>query len=316
MNMSLQSQTKGLRSPRPAIPSRLLQRKCDCGQHTIAGGECDECGKKQLSLQRAARSSNLESRNSSGAPPIVNSALGSSGQPLDNETRAFMEPRFGHDFSRVRIHTDARAAESARELNALAYTVGHDVIFGTAQYKPLTNGGRRLIAHELAHVVQQNGDRTRLNRHLAVGRESDSAEREAEAVAVAILDGRTPRVGSQTNTLVQRQPKPTAPTTGSPGAPSCTPRTGSTEYGCFCGAGSSCGSGLTCAPANALDACCRTHDLDYGTCSFGDRYNPFGRCYSITRRADARLCACAHGLSGTVHGASETYRLGVIGVFC
>src|SRR2546421_13109613 len=116
MNMSLQSQTKGLRSPSPAIPSRLLQRKCDCGQHTIAGGECDECGKKHLSLQRAARNSNLESRNSTGALSIVDSVLGSSAQPLAIETRAFMEPRFGHDFSRIRIHTDAMAAETAREV--------------------------------------------------------------------------------------------------------------------------------------------------------------------------------------------------------
>src|ERR1041385_6950554 len=145
------------------VPGGVLQRKCDCGNHTIAGSECSSCEKNRSTLQRAARNSHLESRNSTGAPPIVDSVLGSSGQPLDQETRAFMEPRFGHDFSRVRIHTDARAAESARELNALAYTVGHDVVFGTAQYEPLSNGGRRLIGHELAPVVKQNGNGTRLN---------------------------------------------------------------------------------------------------------------------------------------------------------
>ena len=88
-------------------------------------------------------------------PPIVHDVLRASGQPLDTATRAFMEPRFGQDFSRVRVHTDARAAESARAVNALAYTVGRDVVFGAGQYAPGTPEGHRLIAHELAHVMQQ-----------------------------------------------------------------------------------------------------------------------------------------------------------------
>ena len=67
-----------------------------------------------------------------------------------------MELRFGHDFSRVRVHTDAKAAESARAVNALAYTVGHDMAFGAGQYVPETSEGRQLVAHELAHVVQQS----------------------------------------------------------------------------------------------------------------------------------------------------------------
>src|SRR5258708_11313667 len=67
-------------------------------------------------------------------PPIVHEVLNSSGQPLDASTRAFMEPRFGHDFSRVRVHSDPRATDSAREVNALAYTVGRDVVFGPRQY--------------------------------------------------------------------------------------------------------------------------------------------------------------------------------------
>jgi hypothetical protein len=66
-----------------------------------------------------------------------------------------MEPRFGHDFGEVRVHSDEKAAESARTLNALAYTVGRDVVFGTRQYAPETGTGRRLLAHELMHVVQQ-----------------------------------------------------------------------------------------------------------------------------------------------------------------
>jgi hypothetical protein len=90
-------------------------------------------------------------------PSIVNNVLRSTGQPLDPPARAWMEPRFGHDFSRVRIHTDDRSAESARAVNAQAYTVGQDVIFGAGNYAPATGAGRRLLAHELAHVIQQGG---------------------------------------------------------------------------------------------------------------------------------------------------------------
>ena len=88
-------------------------------------------------------------------PPIVNEVLRSPGQPLDAQMRAFFEPRFGHDFSRVRVHTDAKAAESARTVNALAYTFGENVVFGSGQLRLETHAGQRLLAHELAHVVQQ-----------------------------------------------------------------------------------------------------------------------------------------------------------------
>lgn len=89
------------------------------------------------------------------APAIVGEVLQSCGAPLANDTRAFMESSFGHDFSKVRVHTDARADASARAVNALAYTVGHDIGFRTGQYDPATTRGRRLLAHELTHVVQQ-----------------------------------------------------------------------------------------------------------------------------------------------------------------
>jgi hypothetical protein len=89
------------------------------------------------------------------APPAVQSALSMPGHPLDAGTRAYMEPRFGADFSGVRVHTDGQAAESAQAINARAYTVGRDVVFGAGQYAPQTGAGKRLLAHELAHVVQQ-----------------------------------------------------------------------------------------------------------------------------------------------------------------
>jgi hypothetical protein len=83
--------------------------------------------------------------------------LHSTGQPLDSTTRGFMEPRFGHDFSRVKVHADSSAAESAKSVNALAYTVGRNLVFGEGRYAPSTNEGTRLLAHELAHVVQNEG---------------------------------------------------------------------------------------------------------------------------------------------------------------
>ncbi len=90
------------------------------------------------------------------APPIVNEVLsGGGGRPLDSMPRSFMEQRFGHDFSRVRIHTGEQAEESAQAVNALAYTIGRDVVFERGQYAPETEAGRRLLAHELTHVVQQ-----------------------------------------------------------------------------------------------------------------------------------------------------------------
>ena len=91
------------------------------------------------------------------APQVVNDVVSESGRPLGPAVRSFMEPRFGQDFSRVRIHTGRLAAESARAVNAVAYTVGEHVVFDEAAYSPGTDSGRRLIAHELAHVIQQKG---------------------------------------------------------------------------------------------------------------------------------------------------------------
>jgi hypothetical protein len=90
------------------------------------------------------------------APPTVRDVLRSSGRPLDRTSQMFFEPRFGRDFTHVRIHTDARAAESARDIGALAYTAGRHIVFGAGEYTPTTSAGRSLLAHELAHTVQQS----------------------------------------------------------------------------------------------------------------------------------------------------------------
>jgi hypothetical protein len=199
-------QTRQVAQSLPAPPARtlrsgILQRACACGNHS-GGGECAECKKKHAgSLQRAAVSSGPAS-----APPIVQDVLGSSGRPLDGATRAFMEPRFGHDFSGVRVHTEARAAESARAVNALAYTVGRDIVFGAGQYAPQTSAGRRLMAHELTHVVQQaSGAARSLATSMEVGDPFDPSEREADAVADRITSGGSaPHVEAAASNVIRR----------------------------------------------------------------------------------------------------------------
>lgn len=99
-------------------------------------------------------SSNSASGSSTNAPPAVAEALSSPAHGLDSATRGLMEQRFGHDFSNVRVHTDKVAARSAAELDAEAYTVGSDVVFGAGRYDPASSDGQFLLAHELAHVVQ------------------------------------------------------------------------------------------------------------------------------------------------------------------
>jgi Domain of unknown function (DUF4157) len=245
-----QAQQKMLSRSSPK--SNFLQRTCACGQHTLAGGECEACRKKSegVMLRRAAIS-----KEPTTAPPIISEVLRSPGQLFDAGTRAFMEPRFvhdfsqipaststagaiqtrlavnqpgdeyeqeadhiadqvlpapgnfavsgappriqrfigqaagladmvpasvdhvlassgrpldpalqqdmeqrfGYDFSQVRVHSNDAAGRSARDVNAHAYTVGHNIVFGASRFTPSTHEGRRLIAHELTHVVQQGG---------------------------------------------------------------------------------------------------------------------------------------------------------------
>lgn len=172
--------------------TKLLQRKCACGGSPGLTGECAECTNKRL--QRSFRGSSGEgTAHEERMPSIVHEVLRSSGQPLDPRTRAFMEPRFGHDFSQVRVYTDTQAAKSARAVNALAYTVGQDVVFETGQYAPGTRAGNRLLAHELVHVVQQAGvaSPTSLSQMRTMTSHDHPLEREATAVADRIVAGST-----------------------------------------------------------------------------------------------------------------------------
>jgi uncharacterized protein DUF4157 len=136
-----------------------LRRTCACG------GGCPTCRNGQTANLRL-QTRHLQAKDSAEAeaPPVADEVLRSSSQPLDPAMREFMESRFGHDFSRVRVHTDAKAAESSRDFDALAYTIGEHVVFAPGRYDQATHAGRRLLAHELAHVVQQGGGAVALQR--------------------------------------------------------------------------------------------------------------------------------------------------------
>jgi hypothetical protein len=134
------------------ISEPQLQRVCSCG------GGCPKCQTNQTSQKHERLQTSRVGSSGGGetaVAPIVHEVLRSPGQPMDPASRAFMEPRFGHDFSRVRVHAGELAAESADQIQARAYTVGQHVVFGEGQYAPNTPPGLELIAHELTHVLQQ-----------------------------------------------------------------------------------------------------------------------------------------------------------------
>lgn len=117
---------------------------------------CSACDQdEEESLQRKAFSGHPSSAAGFEAPSIVQEVLRSPGEPLDAETRQTMETRFNWDFGRVKVHTDSRADRSAKAVHAIAYTVGQDMVFASGRFAPGTSAGRKLIAHELAHTIQQ-----------------------------------------------------------------------------------------------------------------------------------------------------------------
>lgn len=128
----------------------------------------------------------------------MHAVLQSPGVPLNSNVAAAMSGRLGRDFSGVRVHNDARAADAARSLDALAFTAGRDIVFGAGQYNPGWARGRHVLGHELAHVAQQGGSNGRLRANsaaLQIGNASDPAEAEADRVAEALTaDGPLPSV--------------------------------------------------------------------------------------------------------------------------
>jgi hypothetical protein len=139
-------------SPSLSAADPEIQRKCSC---SAGGHTCDKCSKEE---DKKIQAKEIPGRTPSISPQAeahIESLRGGS-QPLAHPLRAFFEPRFGRNFGDVRIHTGERAASSAEAINAVAYTVGRDIVFGAGRYAPSTAAGKRLLAHELTHVVQQS----------------------------------------------------------------------------------------------------------------------------------------------------------------
>lgn len=173
----------------------LLQRRCACGSGAGAGGECESCAAKAL-LQRyssgGGSGSPASSQNEAAWPGSVSDTLSRAGRPLDADTRSFMESRFGpgSDFSAVRVHDDSAAAASARDVDAQAYTVGQHIVFGDGAYQPHSEPGRHLLAHELAHTVQQQGlQRSGISNLADHGPDYRRLEMEADQTADRVMRG-------------------------------------------------------------------------------------------------------------------------------
>lgn len=162
------------------------QRQCACG------GTCPKCQTQQLVQEHERLRTKRIGSDDLGQTAAL---LRSSGQPLDAATRAYFEPRFGHDFSGVRVHTNPRAADSVRSVGALAYTVGPNVVFSAGRYDPSSTAGRQLLAHELTHVRQQ-----------AAARPTGPLEVVDNAAAEAEADASPRTVAHRMPVAVQRQP--------------------------------------------------------------------------------------------------------------
>lgn len=193
----VQNAAKPAMAPQPE-EARLLQRSCACGQQSE--GECAECEEEHTSLRRSA----VRSMNAPPAiPSIVHDVTAKSGRPLDSKTRAWSEQRFRRSFADVRVHTDDAAARSARAVGASAYTIGRHVVFDGGRFDPSSEPGRRLLAHELAHVVQQSSGTMPAR---GIGAADDPAEAEADRMAEAAVRGDAiPAAHQQGDLRVRRQ---------------------------------------------------------------------------------------------------------------
>ena len=194
----MQKRSKGATRKPPGDSSEagLMQRRCACGGAAGLSGECQECQSKQLTTQRQSGSQTA----SLALPSMVDEVVHSVGEPLEGPTLSTMEARFGHDFSNVRVHVDERAEESARLLGASAYTLGNDIVFGTAMYDPSSKEGTERLAHELTHVVQQRLSAVQTS-------SSGTHESEARSIGASVASGQTARVTAAAPTGSVQQDK-------------------------------------------------------------------------------------------------------------
>jgi hypothetical protein len=165
-----------------------------------------------LHLQKTAGNATVSAALEEQEPSLVKGVVGSGGgAPLDKDTKGFMESRLGADFSDVRVHTDAKASDSARSVQAYAYTVGSDVVFQSGKYEPESDSGKRMLAHELTHVVQQRSGPvagTPAPGGIQISHPSDRFEQAAESSADRVMSSApgTPQASvAAAPTSVQRE---------------------------------------------------------------------------------------------------------------
>jgi hypothetical protein len=219
-----------------------VQRQCACG------GTCAKCQEKeqQRQVQRQAQApveSSIQRSSAAHAPAEFDGIPASTGEQLDPAIRLPMEAHFGADLTDVRVHTGAEAAKSATSLDALAYTSGRDIYFAPGMYAPRNGSGQRLLAHEVAHVVQQSAGRepsiaAKLSHGIKIGAEDDALETEAEQAAQEFVSGGPPHEEGEAKKrkespasvqrFVQRQPVSAPPPEAAPAPVAApTPATGS-----------------------------------------------------------------------------------------
>jgi Domain of unknown function (DUF4157) len=195
--------------------SRLEEPESAIALRAALSGRLDVAGPAGLvGLQRAAGNSGASTLIGEERSP-VHDVIGSGGTPLPADLRADMEGRFGHDFGDVRIHNDGAAHESAKSVNAQAYTVGSNIVFQRDRYDPASDAGRHMIAHELTHVVQQRSgpvDGTDAGGGVKISDPGDRFERDAVANADRLMSAPAPATGVQRlpegGASVQRQDAP------------------------------------------------------------------------------------------------------------
>jgi hypothetical protein len=180
---------------------RLERDDHDLLGRAAAAGRTDVLGPAgMLGLQRAVGNASASTLVEEDRSPVHDVVGSGGGAPLDTETRADMETRFGQDFGDVRVHTDGAAHESAKSVSAQAYTVGSNIVFQRDKYDPSSEGGKHMLAHELTHVVQQRSgpvDGTDSGGGVKVSDPSDRFEREAVANADRLMSSPAPAAGVQ-----------------------------------------------------------------------------------------------------------------------
>lgn len=192
--MPVHESERGPQSQLRPKAARLDEGDAALAYRAALSGRLDVAGPAGIAgLQRAvgnAGTSALVGDDSTGERSAVHEVIGSGGAPLPADLRADMEGRFGHDFGDVRIHDDSAAHDSAKSVNAQAYTVGSDIVFGHDRYDPHSQAGRHVLAHELTHVVQQRSgpvEGTDVGGGVKVSDPADRFERDAVATADRVM---------------------------------------------------------------------------------------------------------------------------------